>query len=263
MSTPNQSVATQNAGPSAPQAELPRFKVLVGVEVNGSTITVTSKLPDRGAGYNMDQLRRWFKEDFHCWLLENSGRVKGKAVRFSGPNTLPGSLYSGISVAKLGAERVQVSTPVPGEWLTVAAHDDPEAPLPVVYEPGHIVRARVFGEEIPGLVVIANGIGGTFQLTGEENAERVWVSRKDILGYEGSISLSREELFAEQPRYRYRGDTPVHSGQTARFRLFGRTVSGRVTALRAASFNALYERGGANQTAALVPFGNVIMEDEA
>lgn len=262
MSTPNQSVATQNAGPSAPQAELPRFKVLTGVEVSEGTITVKSVLPDRGAGYDLNQIRRWFKEDFHRWLVENGSAVKGKTVRFSGPNTVPGSLYAGIAVAKLGAERVQVSSQTSGEWIPVASHDDPEAALPVVYEPGHIVRARVFGEEVSGLVVIANGIGGTFQLTGQENAERVWVSRKDILGYEGIISSSRESFFAEQPRYRHRGDCPVHSGQTARFRLFGRTVSGRVTALRAASFNALYERGSTNQTAALVPFGNVLPEDE-
>ena len=237
-----------------PAAELSRFDVLVGVDVTPETITIASKLPDQGAGYNTNDLRRWFKESLHEWLLANAAKVKGRTVRFSGPNTLPATLYAGIAVAKLGAASVQVSERG-GGWLTVAAHNDPEAPLPVVYEPGHVVRARAFGHEVSGLVIRAASLGGQFQICARENREQVWIGNADVLSYEGVIPPREENIYAEQPKYRRpRGSAP-NMGATVRFQLFGRNAEGRVTATRPNSFNAVHECG---HVASLVPIDNII-----
>lgn len=238
---------------------LPKFEVLKGVAVNGSIITVETQLPDRGLGYSMEDLRKWFKQNLHLWLLEHAEEVRGKTVRFSGPNTLPAALYGGIAVAKLGAERVQISTPNPNEWLTVAAHDDREAPVPVVYEPGHVVRARVFGREVSNLVIRSYSLGDQFQLCGMENREQVWVAKRDILRFERRLSRYEERNFSEIPKYRKPfDDLGLKNGQRVRFTLFGCESTGRISALRPASCNIVAESGeGTEQVAVLVPLENI------
>lgn len=236
---------------------LPKFDVLKGVAVNGSIITVETQLPDRGLGYGMEDLRKWFKQGLYAWLLEHADEVRGKTVRFSGPNTLPAALYGGIAVAKLGAERVQISTPNPNEWLTVAAHDDREAPVPVVYEPGHMVRARCFGKEVWNLIIRAVALGDQFQLCSEKNREQCWVRKQDLVRFERMLRPYEEGRFSEIPRYRRPfDDLGVRNNQRVRFALFGHEVEGRVTATREASCNIIAE-DGSGHTAVLVPLDNV------
>jgi hypothetical protein len=233
---------------------MPRFSILADASVSGEVITLTFALPDRGAGYDTDALRRWFKEDLIEFFQIHD--VHGKTVRFSGPNILPGAYIAGAVVGMLGAARVETSTGT-GEWLPVAAHDDPEVPIPVTYGLGHIVRAQVFGTEIPGLVVVSVGISGSYQLAGMDNCERVWVGKWDILEFEGVLPQNREYRFADQPRYYRPGRAPaIAQGQTTRFSLFGREVEGRVTSVARASFNARHE--SAEQSAVLVSMDNLI-----
>lgn len=111
---------------TVPATALPRFDVVSGITVEGNTITVNVQNPDRGAGYDTNDLRRWFKEDLLRWLVENGETVKGKTLRMNGAAALANGLFFGFAVAKLGAERVQQSTMTPGQWLTIAAHDDPD-----------------------------------------------------------------------------------------------------------------------------------------
>ena len=218
------------------QQALPRFAVLTGVEVVGNTITINTALPDRGLGYNTDDLRKWFKEDLLRWALEHGGEVRGKVVRLNGPTTVPAAVFAGVLVNELYAERIEQSTIKPGEWLIIAAHNDREAPLPVRYKPGHVVRAQVFGHEVPNLVIRGYSLGDQFQLCGMDNREQVWVAKADILAFQRRLARYEESKFNEIPRFRKPfEDLGLRNGQRVRFMLFGNSCTGRVSAIRPAS----------------------------
>lgn len=244
---------------ATPVAALPRFQVISGITAEYNTITVNVQNPDRGAGYDTNDLRKWFKEDLLRWLVENGETVKGKTLRLSGAAALPNGIFFGFAVAKLGAERVQQSTMTPGQWLTIAAHDDPEAPLPVVYEPGQVVRARVFGHEVSNLVIRSYSLGDQFQVCGTDNREQCWVAKTDIIRFERRLSRYEESSFSEIPHFRRPfDDLGVRNGNHVRFILFGKSCTGRITALRPASCNIVAESGnGHEQVAVLVPLDNV------
>ncbi len=244
---------------TTPAGELPRFQVISGITMEYEIITVNVQNPDRGVGYDTNDLRKWFKEDFLHWLVENGETVKGKTLRLSGSAALANGIFFGFSVAKLGAERVQQSTMTPGQWLTIAAHDDPEAPLPVIYEPGQVVRARVFGHEVSNLVIRSYSLGDQFQLCGTDNREQVWVAKTDIVRFERRLSRREESSFHEIPRFRKPfDDLCLRNGNSVRFILFGQSCTGRITAIRPASCNIVAVSGnGHEQVAVLVPLDNV------
>jgi hypothetical protein len=124
-----------------------------------------------------------------------------------------------------------------------------------------VVRARVFGHELSGLIVRATSLGeegGKCQLCGRENREQVWVPRRDILAFERWLSASEAREFFEMPEYRRPFENPnLRNGEKIRFRVFGKEASGRVTAVRNASFNAVDE-DGSDHWASLVPLDNFI-----
>lgn len=243
-----------------------KFKVLQEVIPGDGIFTLVTGLPEKGTvdpdtgkPYGTDDLRSWFREEILAWIRDNEKKIRGKKLRFFGGNLLVNGFVAGFATAKVGASAIQVSLPAaPGtpwqqvEWMTVVELGE----LPVVFEPGHVVRARVFGHEVSGLVIRAASLGGQFQLCTRENREQVWVAKNDIFAYEGVIPIREEDYYAEQPRYRRpRGEAAPQSGQMVRFQLFGREAEGRVTAVRPASFNAVH---GSGQVASLVPVDNII-----
>lgn len=134
-----------------------------------------------------------------------------------------------------------------------------DAPLPVVYEPGQVVRAQVFGHEVSNLVICSFSLGEQFQLCGTDNREQVWVAKTDIVRFERRLSRYEESSFSEIPHFRKPfDDLGCRNGNHVRFVLFGKSCTGRITAIRPASCNIVSDTGnGHEQVAVLVPLDNV------
>lgn len=240
-------------------------ETLKSVHVDGNSITFLTALPPRELGMTQEQIQATFWEQMDHWVSEHGSEVAGKAVYFDGAilaatmGTAAGGLFYELRATEVfirDTGQKDPNNPDKKFWTRVLNKNR----RPWSIRQGQVVTARVFGHEVSGLVVRAASLGangGQYQLCAMQNQEQVWVGRGDVLRFERWLSLREEAGFFEIPRYhRPFNDPGARNGSRVRFFVFGKSCTGRVTAIRPASCNIVAE-DQSGQVAVLVPLDNI------
>lgn len=247
------------------EAVVTTIEILKSVQADGNSITFLTTLPPRELALTQEQIQDTFWRQMDAWVGEHGAEVAGKSVYFDGAilaatmGTVAGGLFYELRASEVFIRDTGQKDPnYPDKKFWTRVLNKNRRPWSI--RQGQVVSARVFGHEVSGLVVRAASLGadgGQYQLCGRDNREQVWVARRDVLRFERWLSLYEERDFAEIPHYRRPfDDLAVRNGSRVRFILFGKSCTGRVSALRPASCNIVAE-DESRQVAVLVALDNV------
>lgn len=153
-------------------------KIIQEVIWGEKQITIKTDLPP--AGYTMVQLASFFKQELADLLRKHRDRFRGKVVYFSGRMGLAMGITAGFMLKTSGATDIDIEVPQDRAVFRCAGHNDPDAPVPLVYEVGMVVVARIYGHEVE-VAIISASVGGRFQV--ERDRQRTWVGAKDIVRF--------------------------------------------------------------------------------
>lgn len=158
-------------------------KIVRSAEFFGDVLTISTDLPERGAGVSTEEIARVFKSEVMDLIARYRDRLRGASVRLSGRNILANGAFAGFAFAKAGAHRIEQEQQG-GEWVTVAAHDDPDAPIPITWEPGMVVRARLFGHEAEVVIIgVGTGYRGSRRVQVKAGRQSAWMDEDDVLEF--------------------------------------------------------------------------------
>jgi|GEM_PF-6329352 len=153
-------------------------------EAWNSTLIIKTDLPERGLGIPAETIARTFKREVLEIIKELGPQLRGATVRLCGPNILANAVFAGFAFGKAGAHRIEQEQQG-GIFVTIAAHDDPEAPVPIIYEPGMIVEARLFGHEAE-VEIISVGLGRdgrSRRLQVKGGHQTAWIDEADVIKF--------------------------------------------------------------------------------
>lgn len=147
------------------------------------TLTIRTALPDRGLGVPTDAIVRAFKAEVLDLIRRYGDDLRGATVRLSGPNVVANAAFAGFAFGKVGAHRIEQEQQG-GVWVLVAAHDDPDAPVPLAWEPGMWVKARLFGHVAEVKIIgIGTGYRGRRRVQVKANGQSAWIDAEDVLEF--------------------------------------------------------------------------------
>lgn len=152
------------------------IKIIQEVTVEDGRLVIKTDLPQ--AGHTMSELADAFKVELAGALAAWGAR--GRTVGFDGRLGVPMALAAGFICKNAGAMNVDVMVPAEARFYRVAGHDDPTAPAPLRYEPGMVVKARLFGHEVE-VLVISVSLGNRLQV--EKNKQRAWIDEGDVIKF--------------------------------------------------------------------------------
>jgi len=159
------------------------LKIIQSTNFHDNTLTIVTALPERGLGIPTPEIVRVFKAEVMELITRYRDRLRGATVRLSGPNVVANAVFAGFAFAKAGAHRIEQEQQG-GVWVTVAAHDDPDAPVPITWEPGMVVRARLFGHEAKVRIIgVGTGYRGRRRVQVKSGRQSAWIDEDDVLEF--------------------------------------------------------------------------------